>query len=36
MRDIQPKHEKQFEKLNYKNLLLAFARELVRVDAVDL
>jgi hypothetical protein len=36
MRDIQPKHEKQFKKLNYKNLLLAFARELVRVDEADL
>jgi hypothetical protein len=36
MRQIQPKHEKQFEKLNYKNLLVAFAREIVRVDDVPL
>jgi hypothetical protein len=36
MRNIQPKHEKQFEKLNYKDLLVAFAKELVRVDEADL
>jgi hypothetical protein len=35
MRQIQPKHEKQFEKLNYKNLIVAFAREIVRVDEGD-
>ena len=35
MRQIQPKHEKQFEKLNYKNLLVAFAKEIVRLDEED-
>ena len=36
MRQIQPTHEKQFESLSYKDLLVAFAREIVRVDEADL